>query len=433
MTTTEVILHSIFLIFIFLFPAFLVAGEFSLVALRYRSLNKNTEELLQKHKLLFFLVNHGDQTARVIRFGKTFLLLILGLYIMFFSGKLGIFEQLSSSSVAFILAGLLVLGVFHYLVIELIPRALALHHPVGALKLCAPALFGATILFYPFLRLLRPVKVSIYRLLNLNVEEDLSPLDVEVQIRALGESTTDVSKPVRQIIDRALHLSELDAHDILLPRNQVQFMDLNDTYEENVELARSTGHTRFPLSVGDLDKSVGLIHIKDLFRKHHQKDLRLLKRPIITVKVDDKLDLVLNRLLLSKVHMALVIDNFGGTVGIVTLETILEELVGEIQDEFDNEEAQIKKKNPESFTMDGLTPLHDIKEELGIDFTKEDVSTIGGLVTAEMGKIPDKSEKIVIGNYELEVLEVDERRVISVQLTILPEDEDADDLGDGNK
>jgi CBS domain containing-hemolysin-like protein len=425
MTSAEILFFALVYGLALIVPSFLVAGEFALVALRYGSLGQSGNPL-DNRPLLKYLVENGDRTARVIRFGKTACLILTG--VLTLTGITLWFPEWHGNwqGWAFILAGGIVFLVLHYLLVELVPRGLALHNPLRALAFTAPVLVVATALAFPLLRLLRPTKVLLYRFLKLNVEEDLSPLDVEVQIRALGEDTPTLTSPVRKIISRALNLHELDAHDILLPRNQVQFMDIFDNYEENVSLARRLGHTRFPLCQGDLDKCIGLIHIKDLFRQPEKRDLRTVRRNIISVRDNDRLDVILTRLLSNRMHMALVVDAFGGAVGIITLEAILEELVGDIQDEFDNEEALIKDSPDGKFIIAGLTPLHDIEELLSIEFDAEDVSTFGGLITSELGRIPDKGEEVRLRNLVITVTEVDERRVISAQLEIVPTHDESD-------
>jgi CBS domain containing-hemolysin-like protein len=183
---------------------------------------------------------------------------------------------------------------------------------------------------------------------------------------------------------------------------------------------KDAGHTRFPLCHGDLDNCVGIIHIKDIFRWSGDPD-RLdpigLKRSISEFSQETPLEEALQRMLRAKFHMALVTDEFGRVIGLVTLETILESLVGDIQDEFDSdEELVVPLPEPDTFKVSGLTPLHDIEQALGLEINNDDVSTIGGLVSAQFGYIPNIGEVLVASGMRITVVEVDERRVISVQV-----------------
>jgi CBS domain containing-hemolysin-like protein len=232
---------------------------------------------------------------------------------------------------------------------------------------------------------------------------------------------------VRKIINKALQFNRLVVYDILLPRNQVRFLDLNDTLEENLALARETGHTRFPLCEDDLDRCLGIIHIKDVFRHPGDpKKLNLLhiKRDISSLRLDLPLEDALQRLLRQRAHMALVQDEFGGTLGLVTLERILEELVGEIQDEFDSEERLIKRKSHNTWQVAGLVPLHDFEEVVQLEMENADVSTFGGLITSELGRFPEPGEKLMLLNrLEVSIDEVEETRIKWASVVKLPEPE----------
>jgi CBS domain containing-hemolysin-like protein len=253
------------------------------------------------------------------------------------------------------------------------------------------------------------MRTLVERISGFNMKDDLNPLDVEVQIRALGDDAPALSPQVRKIINRALQMRELTVHDILLPRNQVQYFDYEDPPAENLELARKTGHTRFPLCQGDLDHCFGIIHIKDIFRHRgsfDQIDLKKIKRDITRMSVEEPVVDALQKML--------------------TLEAILEELVGEIQDEFDHEESQIIKIGPETFRISGLTPLHDVEERLEIDLDAEEVSTFGGLITGTLGRLPEEGELLQIQNLAITVRHVDEMRVQHADVRIVPGVEDAE-------
>ena len=250
----------------------------------------------------------------------------------------------------------------------------------------------------------------------MDVDDELNPLDVDIQIRAMGGDSSQISATLRKIVNRTLQMHELVVHDILLPRSQVVIYDLNLGIEENLELMKSAGHTRFPLCRGDLDQCLGLIHIKDIFCFSDlatEADLMKLKREVSIFPLEMPLEEVLERMLRAKFHMALAVDNFGGIVGVITLESVLEELVGEIQDEFDTEEKQIVPIGDDQFRISGLTLIHDIEEALEIEINSEEVSTFGGLITRELGHIPQCGERLSCHDMDIKVYEVDDRRVIA--------------------
>ncbi len=166
------------------------------------------------------------------------------------------------------------------------------------------------------------------------------------------------------------------------------------------------------------------MHIKDVFRIDKptgEIDLNELKRPIARFSVDEPLEAVLQGFLKQKQHFALLIDEFGGAVGAVTLEDVVEELVGEIQDEFDRDREMISKLGDNAFLVDGLTPLHDVSEEIGIELESEEVSTFGGYITLRMGRMPRLNEVFTIDRLEITAGNVDERRVIAATVQVLEE------------
>jgi len=185
---------------------------------------------------------------------------------------------------------------------------------------------------------------------------------------------------------------------------------------------KNAGHTRYPICRGDLDECLGLIHIKDIFREESsasELDFMKLKRNLAVFPLETPLEEALERMLRAKFHMALAVDEFGGIVGVITLESILEELVGEIQDEFDSEEEQIVKLRGERrFRISGLTPIHDIEEALEIEIENEEVSTFGGLITGELGHIPKRGEQLDCYGLSITIGEVDDRRVIAATVQV---------------
>lgn len=334
-----------------------------------------------------------------------------------------------SGAVVFFLFCLICVSVF-YVLAELLPRALAIRRPEGILKRFGSLVATCLVVLIPNLWLIGKIKEKVYRVLNLNLDNDLNPLDIEVQLRAMGEDHIVLSPVVRKIIDKAIQMPDLDVSDILLPRNQVNWINLHEDPKMSLSMARKTGHTRFPLCEGDLDRCVGIIHIKDIFRDPNpdeQINLRKIRRPVATLGLEDKLMEALQKLLGLKVHMAIVFDEFGGAVGVVTLERILEELVGEIQDEFDMEDEEIVPLGMNRFRVDGLTPIHELEERLKMNFGRDDVSTFSGLITSELGRIPEKEEKLVYGELEIVVTEVDEKRIIATELEVIPSREEKDE------
>jgi CBS domain containing-hemolysin-like protein len=180
-----------------------------------------------------------------------------------------------------------------------------------------------------------------------------------------------------------------------------------------VKKALASRHTRFPLVRGHLDNTIGLIHIKELLPmlRDPQPDLMRMKRELIPVPEMMPLEKLLSLFLSKHAHLAIVVDEFGGTVGMVTLENVLEELVGDIQDEFDAEKEEFKKLSENEFNVDGALGLYELNDLAGLELESPDVSTVGGYVTHLLGHLPRQGEQVRIDHYLVTVSQTDPRRV----------------------
>src|SRR5436190_16051414 len=201
--------------------------------------------------------------------------------------------------------------------------------------------------------------------------------------------------------------------DIMTPRGEIVYLNLEDDFETNVKKAIESRHTRFPLCRENLDNTVGLIHIKELLpmvRDPHP-DLLKIRQELIPLPEMMPLEKLLKLFLTKHARLAMVVDEYGGTVGMVTLENVLEELVGDIQDEFDSEKEEFRKINENEFVVDGGLGLYELRDAFGLELDSADVSTIGGYVTHLLGHLPKQGEQVRIDNYVVIVSQSDGRRV----------------------
>ena len=227
----------------------------------------------------------------------------------------------------------------------------------------------------------------------------------------------------KDLLLNALDLRERVVRDIMTPRGQVVFLNIEDSFEDNVKKALASRHTRFPLCRGHLDNTIGLIHIKELIplMRDPNPDLLRIRRELIPVPEMMSLEKLLSLFLNKHAHLAIVVDEFGGTVGMVTLENVLEELVGDIQDEFDTEKEEFREINENEFSVDGALALYELRDLAGIDLESADVSTIGGYVTHLLGHLPKAGEQVQIDNYLVTISQSDGRRVQQLHFRKLDE------------
>lgn len=414
---------------VLLVNALLVACEYSLIKIRFSHFNPELRERVDNTRRLKPFLDHGDRTIRVIRLGMTSCLFLYALFSFpllrewIGHGEMNLWG--GPTPLAAVLAFLLAILV-HQALGDLLPRALGLTYPLQALRAGVLPMVLVDWISRPFRQMVLWAVRSLWRIWRREPLPDLETLDLETQVELMRKESPDMSMVAQLILKNTLAIRELVVADVLLPRNQIKYFDLNLPLEDNLRMARETGHTRFPLCSGDLDRCVGLIHIKDIFRYSGEParlDLRGLKRNMIRIDSEEPLESALTKLLSHRIHMALVIDEFHGTEGVLTLERILEQLVGEIRDEFDADEEMLIKSDEqaEEVRVSGLTPLHEIEAIFSAELEYEEVSTIGGLITSELGRIPEKGELLRYAGMEMEITEVDDTRVIEVQIRRAPQ------------
>ena len=306
---------------------------------------------------------------------------------------------------------------------ELLPKALGAQRPVGVAIACGQPLR----FFYLFVAI--PVWF-VEKLSNfiLKVIFRLEPVDFAQidhtadELRYLVEETgraQEVTLTEQKILTNTLELNDLCVRDIITPRSDVVVLDVHRTFRENLDVALESKHTRFPLVDRHLDKTLGLIHIKDLLREMQRESMNLFaaKRDLMRVSEKLPLDEMLQVFLTKRAHIALVVDEFGGSVGLVMLDDVLDQVVGEIHDEFDEEEVPgIEFVDEGSFLVEGGYPLHELEDHVDqLDLEDRDVSTIGGYLTSIAGRILEPGEVIQLDGYRVTIVEADERSIRQVQ------------------
>jgi CBS domain containing-hemolysin-like protein len=228
-----------------------------------------------------------------------------------------------------------------------------------------------------------------------------------------SEKSEEVSSLGRELVVNVLDLRDRVVRDIMTPRGEVVYLDLEDDFETNVKKALESRHTRFPLCRENLDNTIGLIHIKELvpMMRDPYPDLLKIKRELIPVPEMMQLEKLLKLFLGKHAHLAMVVDEFGGTVGMVTLENVLEEVVGDIQDEFDTDKEEFRKINENEFSVAGSLGLYELNDLVGLELDSADVSTLGGYVTHLLGHLPKQGEQVRIDGYLVTITQTDGRRV----------------------
>jgi CBS domain containing-hemolysin-like protein len=408
---------------------FFVAAEFALVKVRPTQIEPYVQEGQRSARVARHMVRHLDAYLSATQLGITLASLALGWIgepafawliepvVRPFTGDNPALIHSIAATVAF-----LVIMILHIVLGELAPKSIAIRKAEGTALAIALPLFVFYKITYPAIWLLNHTANYLLRVVGIAPvgEGELAHDEEELRLLLASSHASAVSKQTRELLDNIFELTHRVARQIMVPRQDVIYLSTTRTMAENLRIARRSGHTRFPLCEGDLDHVIGLIHIKDLFRKERPiSTLREVAREIAFVPETLELDRLLKRMRTERFHLAAVIDEYGGVSGVVTLEDVIEEIVGQIQDEFDVETPEIRKEEDGSYVVSGGTLIEDVEDELDIELSDRDEDTIGGVVLSELGRTPAVGDRIELGPVSLEVLDVEHNRIKDLRLTIL--------------
>ena len=251
------------------------------------------------------------------------------------------------------------------------------------------------------------------------------PRDLE-QLNEVLEDARDrglIDADVLAMLEGVLQVSEIQVRDVMVPRSQMVVVHRDDSPEQILPVVIESGHSRFPVVGEDRDEVTGVLLAKDLLRyfaleERSQFDIRECLRPAVFIPESKRLNVLLKEFRVSHNHMAIVVDEYGGVSGLLTIEDVLEQIVGDIGDEYDVDEGEgIRKEGERVFTVPALTRIEEFNRAFGTRFPDEEYDTIGGLVLHELGRMPRRGEAIEIGGLELKVLKADRRRIEALRVT----------------
>jgi CBS domain containing-hemolysin-like protein len=407
---------------------FFVAAEFALVKVRPTQLEPLVDAGNRRAKLARHMLRHLDAYLSATQLGITLASLALGwigepafawiihpLLTPFVGNNPPLLHSIS------VTMSFLVITILHIVLGEQAPKTIAIRKAESAALLVAFPLYAFYKVTYPVIWLLNQASNRLLKLIGIPPAAEGELVHDEEELRLLLSSSKDsqLSTQKRELLDNIFELSHRMARQIMLPRQDVIYLSTERPLAENLRLARRSGHTRFPLCEGDLDHVIGLIHIKDIF--HRERPLNALTevaREIAFVPETLELDRLLKRMRTERFHLAAVIDEYGGVSGIVTLEDVIEEIVGSIQDEFDVERPELVEKGDGVYQVSGGMLVEDLEEALGVELSERDEDTIGGVVLSELGRNPAVGDRVELGPVTIEVLEVQLNRVATVRINV---------------
>jgi magnesium and cobalt transporter len=220
------------------------------------------------------------------------------------------------------------------------------------------------------------------------------------------------------MIEGVLQVGDLQVRDVMIPRSQMDIIDVADEPKDFIPFVIETAHSRFPVFDGSKDNIIGILLAKDLLRYYagEEFDVRDMLRPAVFIPESKRLNVLLKEFRANRNHMAIVVDEYGGVAGLVTIEDVVEQIVGDIEDEYDFDETEdhIIQDRQGRWRVKAITPIEDFNEAVAAAFSDDDADTVGGLVVAEFGRLPKRGDAVSFGGYHFQVLRADSRRIHSL-------------------
>lgn len=447
--------------------AFFVAVEFAAVSARLSRLETEADESILSRAALM-IKRRLDLYLSSCQLGNTLTALglgavtepVVGQLVEPITSLLGMTD--SAKHIAAFAISFSIAVALHIVIGEQAPKNLAIRHSERILQaLCVPLILF-TYIFYPAIWALTAAANGVLKLCGVSVEGEGGMAHSEEELKALLAQAVQqgtISKGNESILTSAFDFGDLKVRQIMQPRTQVDYLRLDQPIREVLQTVKKSAYTRLPLCDGDIDHVIGLVHMKDLFnhlqlvpgklRFSDEKtpdgesvfiadglpgsavhvigsgdlDLKQIKREVLFVPELLPVPKLLRQFQSSQTHMAVVVDEYGATRGIVTLEDVLEEIVGDIQDEFDTMMPKDFVMEGESFKVSGQFPLHELREKLNLEHLEiSDVDTIGGYVVLQLGRWPKAGDVLPLGDYQLRVLSVLQKRVGMILITPVTQD-----------
>ncbi len=411
-----------------LLNGFFVAAEFALVRIRETQLDELVAQNRPGARMARHIVRHLNTYLSATQLGITMASLGLGwlgepVFAALLSpvlGAVGLHAPVWVHSISFAF-GFTALTFLHITAGELAPKWLTIQKPLSVALVASRPLHWFYLAFYPFNRLLNHAARWLLRKFGIEPDGQAEGLHSEEELRlVIGAAHT--AGGGRNLLLNALDLRRRVAREVMQPRHELTVFASEASIPDCLRVAERTRYSRFPICTGgDLDQTLGVIHVKDLFAWRHKartaRDLLPVARKLIYVPETARLEPLLQRFLDRKLHFAVVVDEYGGTLGVVTLENVIEELVGQIQDEFDQEKPELQSLGEQVWEAAGTLPIHELEKIVGEVPHDETVATVSGWLTQKLEGFPQAGDTLTVGRCQLVIEEVDGPRVARLKIT----------------
>lgn len=444
----KLLLNLFFVLLLVFFNGVFVAAEFSLVKMRQSRLTQLVSEGNRLAGYALRVNKKLDSYLSATQFGITLASLGLGwigepaiseLLVGPLMFRMGITDPTLIGTVSVVL-GFCIITFLHIVLGELAPKSLAIQKTEGAALLLSAPLMAFYKIFFPFIWLLNASANGLLKLFGVHPAGEAEAAHSEEEIRILMNQSAKsgvIDKDEMKLMDNIFEFSDLLAREIMLPRTDMDCLYTNNTLEENLRIISDTKHSRYPIAVEDKDQIIGFVHITDflLADTDHQKELTSLVRPILNVPESMEISHVLRLMQKKHAQLTLVVDEYGGTAGMLTAEEILEEIVGELYDEFEDERPGVEIQE-DVISVDGRMLIEDVNDLTGVIIEDDEVDSIGGWLFKELEGNPVKGKKVQLNNFIFEVEESTRLRITRVNIhrvadtDVSSEEEEGTDNGD---
>ena len=436
----EILFNTIVILFLVFLNGFFVASEFSIVKVRPSRLDALIKEGKKRAVYARKVTEHLDAYLSVTQLGITLASLGLG-----WIGEPAVAKMLSplfhffqvpaqmEHTIAFFV-GFSVITALHIVLGELVPKSLSIQKTEAVVLFVSRPLLLFHSLMYPAVWLLNHIANWTLRRMGIHAASEAEEAHNEEEIRILMKESYKygyIDKSELTYLDNVFDFADRSAGEIMVPRIDMVCLYLEEPIEKNIDIVLSERMTRYPLCRGDKDHIIGFLHVKDLLpllRCGQRPDLEALARDVLEVPVFMPISELLRLLQKERKQLAILIDEYGGTAGMVTIEDILEEIVGEIQDEFDEERPEVEKKQDKTYSVDGKMLVEEINELFGLDLDHSQYDTIGGWVYGQLGVLPKVGQVFSLPEAQIAVEEMDELRITRVAIML---QKDVDEAGQG--
>ena len=423
-------------LFLVILNGFFVAAEFSIVKVRYSQIQIKVQEGNPVAKQLELILKKLDAYLSATQLGITLSSLALGWIgegaMRHFMDKFLIMMNLSlddtSVTTISLFFSFFIITILHIVFGELVPKSIAIRKSESTAMFVAYPLRGFTIVFQPFIWLMNSMSNGFLRMINIPPAEESDTHSSE-ELQLLVKQSADsgeIEEEDYEIIKNAFDFTDHSAKQIMVPRQNILSIDIEDPIEDIINVIVDSGYSRIPVYEGSIDNIIGVLYTKEIIREYIKRngnltntDLRDLMREAFFVVGSKKISDLLKNFQQKKQHLAIVIDEFGGTEGIISLEDILEELVGEIQDEEDEEEKIVEEISENTFWVQATQPLEEINEYLPekLPLSEEgDYNSLAGFILYQLEDIPEENQEFEMFDYHFKILRMQNKSVELVEL-----------------